>query len=393
VKQPRRTVFVTALIIVCAATYTAATADSAAPTSNAPAATPQPANATNDAPLHITFLDRYEFLSKQMSKAAITAEELSGIARIDDEHYYAIGDAHACLHHLTIRTDRVTGKILSAKTDRPLLFLNADGHPYDDSKDGKDREGIVYDRTSQSVWISNEQTEGDRRHSSIEQHRLSDGRLLNLIQWDTDPMLHVYESARRNRGWESLTRSDDGSVTWTGNEEAVEADGPTATSDHGTVIRLQKLDRAMHPVAQYAYVVDSYPSRIRGPLFLIGHELSGLSELLWLPGGRLLALERAFAGLDAGDAGLRTRIYLIDFDDATDVSKGDLAAGLVGRTYTPVQKTLLWEKSWGLSNSNFEGMALGPRLRDGGRVLFLIADNNGGTSQTLVALKLSGLSQ
>jgi len=343
-------------------------------------------------PIRVSFLDRYEFECKQMSKAELTAEELSGIARIDDQHFFAIGDAHACLHHLTIRTDLATGKILGARLDHPVLLLDGKGRPYDDSKDGKDREGIVYDRGTRTVWISNEQTEGDRQHSCIEQHRISDGRLMTLIRWDTDPMLRVYEHGRRNRGWESLTRSDDGSETWTGNEEATEVDGKTASSDVGTVIRLQKFDRNMHPVAQYAYVVDPYPEKIRGPLFLIGHELSGLSELLWLPTGQLLALERAFSGLPTGGAaGLRSRIYLIDMDGATDVSKGDLASGLAGRSYTPVKKTLLWEKTWGLSNSNFEGMAFGPRFPDGDRVLFLIADNNGGTSETLVALRVSGL--
>jgi Esterase-like activity of phytase len=349
------------------------------------------ASSVADPPIQISFLDRYEFLSKEAPRADRTAEELSGLARIDDEHFFAIGDAHACLHRLNVRIDRASGKILSAKLDRPLLLLDGKGHPYDDSKDGKDREGVIFDPRSRAVWISNEQTEGDRHHSCIEQHRLSDGRLLALIRWDSDPMLRVFEHGRRNRGWESLARNEAGTEIWTGNEEALEVDGPASTDHQGGVIRLQKFDGAMHPIAQYAYVLDPYPAKIRGPLFLLGHEIAGLSELLVLPGGRLIALERAFAGLVTGEAGLRSRIYLIDFTGATDVSKGDLAGGLDGRKSTPVGKTLLWSRDWGVTNSNFEGMALGPRLADGDRVLLLVADNNGGTSQTLVTLRVRGL--
>jgi len=359
---------------------------------SAACAAPDPTTAaTASSPIRISFLDRYEFESKQARDADRTAEELSGLARVDDEHFLAIGDAHACLHHLTVRIDRASGKILSAKLDRPLLLLDDKGHPYDDSRDGKDREGIIVDPRTRTVWISNEQTAGDRHHSCIEQHRLSDGRLLSLIRWDSDPMLRVFEHARRNRGWESLAKNESGSEIWTGNEEALDVDGPTSTDHQGGVVRLQKFDGNMHPVAQYAYVLDPYPAMIRGPLFLLGHEIIGLSELLVLPGGRLIALERAFAGLVTGEAGLRNRIYLVDFTGATDVSKGDLAGGLEGRKVTPVTKTLLWSRDWGATNSNFEGMALGPRLADGDRVLLLVADNNGGTSQALVALRVSGL--
>lgn len=365
----------------------------AAPTNIAPSAPTgaAPSATANKPQIQISFLDRYEFESKEASRADRTAEELSGLARIDDEHFFAIGDAHACLHRLTVRIDRATGKVLSAKLDRPLPLLDAKGHGYDDSKDGKDREGIIFDPKDRTVWISNEQTVGDRHHSCIEQHRLSDGRLLTLIRWDSDPMLRVFEHARRNRGWESLTQNEDGHVIWTGNEEALEVDGPTSTDHAGGVIRLQQFDGNMHPVAQYAYVLDPYPAKIRGPLFLLGHEIIGLSELLVLPGGHLISLERAFAGLVTGEAGLRSRIYLVDFTGATDVSKGDLAGGLDGRKFTPVGKTLLWSRDWGVTNSNFEGMALGPRLADGDRVLLLVADNNGGTSQTLVTLRVSGL--
>jgi hypothetical protein len=81
-----------------------------------------------------------------------------------------------------------------------------------------------------------------------------------------------------------------------------------------------------------------------------------------------------------GLTGYRIRIYEINGDVATDVSG---FAGLDGLTpgvdYTPLDKTLLWENTFSaLTNSNFEGIALGPQLDEGGRSLILIADNASG---------------
>ena len=164
--------------------------------------------------------------------------------------------------------------------------------------------------------------------------------------------------------------------------------GAPATDKAGGVVRLQKLDDAMRPVAQYAYVVDAYPKRIASPFFLARNDVSGLSELLALEDGRLLALERSFAGDSTGYANFRNRIYLVDVKDATDVSQGELATGLAGRAYTPARKRLLWELNSGFTNSNFEGMALGERLANGDRVLILIADNDTGRDEALYALRL-----
>lgn len=149
----------------------------------------------------------------------------------------------------------------------------------------------------------------------------------------------------------------------------------------------------MRPVAQYAYVVDPYPARIKRPTLLRGYDTSGLSDLLLLPNGRLLALERAFAGDSTGAAGFRIRIHEVDCSAATDISEPPLAEGLAGKSYSPARKRLLWEKRFGFDNSDFEGITLGPRLRNGDRALLLVADNDGGTAEAIYALRLSGLGE
>jgi len=113
-------------------------------------------------------------------------------------------------------------------------------------------------------------------------------------------------------------------------------------------------------------------------------ERSGVADVLVLPNGKLLVLER-----ELGQVGMlpqfRSRIYEVDFTGATDVSA---LAGLQGQVYTPVGKALLWESYFLLDN--FEGMTLGPELSSGDHSLLLISDNGSGLNQSLHALTLSG---
>jgi hypothetical protein len=201
-------------------------------------------------------------------------------------------------------------------------------------------------------------------------------------------MLRVFEQIRVNLGFESLAHRPGAPEFWTANEGPLTVDGPLASEIVGGVVRLQKFDEAMRALTQYAYVVDPYPKRITSPFFLVRNDVSGLSDLLALDDGRLLALERSFAGDSTGNANLRNRIYLVDVTGATDVSQGEFASGLAGRAYTPARKTLLWELNSGLTNSNFEGMALGEHLANGDRLLILIADNDTGRSEALYSLRL-----
>jgi len=331
---------------------------------------------------------RYEFEAPNFPVRAWRPEGLSGIVSLGGDRYLAVGDEHACLHTITIQVDSISGKIRAARFGDPIPLLDSLGGPLPDSVMGKDREAIALDPTGQSVWLANERTGSDLHRPSIERHSLSSGRMTELRRVDSHPMLRVFENIRVNLGFESLTRGPGASEFWTANEAPLTVDGAPATDKAGGAVRLQKLDDAMRPLAQYAYVVDAYPKRITSPFFLARNDVSGLSELLALEDGRLLALERSFAGDSTGYANFRNRIYLVDVKDATDVSQGELGTGLAGRAYTPVRKRLLWELNSGFTNSNFEGMALGERLANGDRLLILIADNDTGRDEALYALRL-----
>jgi len=331
---------------------------------------------------------RYDFEAPAVAERALRPEGLSGIVSLGGDRFLAVGDEHACLQALTIQVDSSTGRIRAARFGEPIRLLDSLGAHFPDSAMGKDREAIALDAAGQSVWLANERTGSDLHRPSIERYSLSNGRMTEIRRVDSDPMLRVFENIRVNLGFESLTRRPGVSEFWTANEGPLTVDGAPATEKAGGAVRLQKLDDAMHPLAQYAYIVDPYQDRITSPFFLSRNDVSGLSDPLALEDGRLLALERSFAGDSTGYVNFRNRIYLVDVSGATDVSQGEFAVGLEGRAYMPAHKTLLWELNSGFTNSNFEGMALGGRLANGDRVLILVADNDTGRDEALYSLRL-----
>lgn len=226
---------------------------------------------------------------------------------------------------------------------------------------------------------------------AIRAFSLADGQMLDAVALPENLL-----TRRPNRGLESLALEPDGRFVWSANEEALPGDGPSAAEGNGTVVRLTRLplpadqpplpfdrlrSRREPPAAaafQAAYRVDPPHSFVR---VFPGQPLSGLSAIVALGRGQLLALERSGA---PGLPPFASRIYLLDAGSAVDVSavERDLAA----RKDAIVEKRLLWKDSLGI---NVEGLCLGPRLADGNRGLIAIADNGGiGTPNQVVGLAL-----
>jgi hypothetical protein len=290
------------------------------------------------------------------------AAELSGITWAGGTQYYAVADSGAGLFPVSISINSTTGAITAA-TLSPKVTLAG----------GVDVEGVAYDAASNSVFVS------DETGPAIRRHNLTTGALIANL---TVPA--IYANIRGNFGLESLTRNAAG-VMWTANEEALSVDGPTSTfggtgTANGTWVRLQKFDAALAPAGQWAYRTDS----IRADAVGITRERSGVSDLLVLPDGRLIVLERELGGSPIPD--FRDTLYLVDFTGATDVSSlGALASG----GFSGVTKTALWT---GFSFNNYEGIALGPQLANGDYVLVLVSDNGDGISgQNLQTLRISNV--
>lgn len=224
---------------------------------------------------------------------------------------------------------------------------------------GFDFEGVVYNgATRNSVYVSEEVTPGLREYD-----------LASGVQIAPLPIPGVYSNRRANRGFESLARNADTGVIWTANEEALTIDGPTATTTAGTYVRLQKFIESgstATAAAQFAYLVDPIHAGT-----VNSNTRSGLSELVSLPDGNLLALERSLA-----TTGFQSRIYQLDLSNATDISASEYDVGLVGQSFTPVAKTLLWSgQVGGFFGENLEGLAVGPQLASGNWALLGVVDS------------------
>jgi Esterase-like activity of phytase len=221
-----------------------------------------------------------------------------------------------------------------------------------------------------SLWLSDEDGPGVRRYEPSSGARL-----------ETLPVPAVFSARRPNRGFESLALGCGMRSLWTANEEALTVDGPASSPNATTVVRLLRYDMTgAAPVAaeQYAYEVEP----MHGPFFGDGSGQNGLVDLVALPGGRLLSLERSAA---LTSPIMLSRVFELDLSVATDVSG---LPALDNATYTPVGKTLLWQGP----AANLEGLCLGPQLTGGGRALLGVVDDGDPFSvNALVSFRLTGL--
>ncbi|TWT85215.1 hypothetical protein Pla123a_00210 [Posidoniimonas polymericola] len=290
---------------------------------------------------------------------AATFAEMSGIGHFSGSRYYVVQDSGAQV--IGIDVTFAAGSLTQAQA--------AEVYPLSSSLD---YEGIAAGLSEPLLFVSEEGGPG-----VLEINRDTGQQVRSL----TIPA--VFANRRGNRGFESLDRVGD--VLWTANEEALTVDGPVATTSAGSTVRLLKLDAVSgEPLAQYAYNVE--------PIHTSGFSSqSGLSDLLIAPDGRLITLERSFAGL-ANPAYL-SRIYEVDLTGATDISQAAFDSGLIGQTYTPASKRLLWSGSIGAAGQNLEGLALGPQAADGSWDLLGVVDDGAGgdpySGNTVVGFRLA----
>jgi hypothetical protein len=234
--------------------------------------------------------------------------------------------------------------------------------------DSRDFEDIAFRGTAlDSVYMCEEGS------PEVREYRLDTGAFVRVL---SRPV--IFSNRRTNFGFESLSLNRTRSTLWTANEEAITSDGPASTPTAGTWVRLLKYNATQTPpvpVAQFAYLTQP----IHGSV--ISGARSGVSQVVALPNGRLLVLERSFA---FGATFFQTRIYEVDVAAATDVSS---LVTLVGATYTAATKRLLYSGD----QTNLEGLCLGPKLSDGSYALLGIVDDGDPISvNRMVSFRLAG---
>lgn len=259
------------------------------------------------------------------------------------------------------------------------FFTQPDGSRYPNLAHAKleqgeqvpDIETIRVDPQDGSLWYG---SEGNRKvglHPFV-RHADRDGKYLATLP--TPAMFNVSKNevgSRNNMSFEALSFSSDGKSLWLGMEAALYQDGPLATPDNGSVVRITRLDRAGTVLGQYAYPIEPVASR-PAP----GREAdNGVSEILAVNDHQVLVVERAGVANADGVYTNHVRIYAMETQGATDIQA---IPALAGASYVPARKRLLLDlEKIGLPKvDNIEGISWGPRLANGRRSLVVISDDN-----------------
>jgi endonuclease/exonuclease/phosphatase family metal-dependent hydrolase len=172
---------------------------------------------------------------------------------------------------------------------------------------------------------------------------------------------------RDNLGFESLTVPPGGKWLIAALENALAQDGPAADFGVGSPARVIFWPLAGGDVREHVYEVEPLESALPTPH---AYRVRGLVDLLALSDERFLALEREYV---AG-VGQRVELFLAEVGEATDIVGLD---SLEGASYRPLAKRRLLDfAEIGLPLDNFEGLALGPILPDGRRLLVAVSDDN-----------------
>jgi hypothetical protein len=259
-------------------------------------------------------------------------------------------------------------------------FLNADGKDFAATAAGcvrADVESIRIDPLDGGIWYA---SEGDRRYGldPFIRHATREGSLLGELPLPENFRVHKDEArgSRYNATFEGLAFAPDGRSLWASIEWPLYEDGPIPTPRHGAVVRMTQFRRDGQVLRQFAYPLDAIPAE-PGP----GKEAeNGVSEILALPDGELLVLERATVQDADGVHTNYVRLYATESRGASDVKA---LPGLEGAPYTPARKRLVLDFSKQATPHayNLEAMSFGPRLPNGHATLVFASDDNFGKGQ------------
>ena len=284
-------------------------------------------------------------LKQRKFPKTVSAGNYSGITWLGGTSYAVANDKSptAGFYLMTIKTDSITGELLSVRED---TFLTS-GQP------NRDEEGICYMPQTQTVFVSGEKDQEILEYNL--QGQLT-GRKLNIPE--------VFKNIYSNGGFEALTYQAETHRFWTTSEFTLKVDGqqPSIERKIGNRLRLQSFGDDLQPKEQYWYETDSTAIRKKK-----GRSILGVSGLAALDDGRIVVLEREmyFPKKQIGSYCL-VKLYM--------VNPALQQPGLV------LKKSLLAEFRTKMNLirrnfANYEGICVGPRLADGRQLLILICDS------------------
>ena len=275
----------------------------------------------------------------------VPAGNYSGITWLGGDRYAVVNDKArtAGFHLMTITTDPATGNIKEVRAD---AFVT-------NQQPNRDEEGICYFPQSNTVFVSGE---ADGHIIEYQLDGQTTGRKMNIPS--------VFKVTHGNRGFEALTYNATTHRFWTTTENTLKTDGekPNISRKIPNLLRFQCFNDELQPCEQYWYVTDT--SDVKSTE---GKNTIGVSGLAALDDGQLVVLEREVYNTP-NNIGSYAHVKLYVVNPAMQRAGELLQKQLITQFRTKINVT---DRSF----ANYEGICVGPRLKDGRLLLMLVADS------------------
>lgn len=264
---------------------------------------------------------------------SIPAGNYSGITWLGDNLYAVVSDKaeEDGFYIFEIDIDSESGDIISAKS----IAFKSCGEP------NRDAEGITYNPNTNTVFISGE------NGNVIKEYDMN-GQLTGT---EIVPTM-LYSKLPGNLGLEALSFDSKSQKLWTCNESGD--------------IFVQSYDEKLKPSSTFHYETDS-PLADKSKAEFYAHGISAICAF----NDSLLLLEREFyVPKKKIGSFVNCKLYYCNISQAQQQTD----------SIPTLSKTLLteWRTSLNIFSrniANYEGMCLGPKLKDGSRSILLIADS------------------
>ena len=286
-----------------------------------------------------TYPIKVNALNQQTFPKSVPAGNYSGIVHISDNLYGIVNDKSPVdgYYVFKIDIDSVQGKINNVEFVRFVVS----------GMSNRDEEGIAFRTSDSTIYISGESD------NVILQYALDGrptGRSLAIPQ--------IYKTIAPNSGFESLTYNDSTRTFWIANECPLSIDGQPAspTNKVQNLIRIQSFNDSLQPGQHIIYRMDVPEAKSSAANYAMG-----VSEMLALDDGSLLVLEREFY-VPSSKLGSFVNCKLYQIKPETE-----------GKNLVCQFKTSL--SLFNYKIANYEGMCLGPKLKNGKRTIIMVSDS------------------
>jgi hypothetical protein len=336
------------------------------------------------APTSLRLIDVYD-IPYQFSFQQTTVGGLSGIDYDSAQQiFYTISDDRSALQPARFYSMKIVfndQQIDTVLFQQVITLKQPNGQLYPSSKENPqqtpDPEAIRYHPfKKQFVWTS----EGERIVTAKDTviadpfiHMVDrSGKYIRSFSLPDNLRMSAMENGpRRNGVLEGATFAQNYQTLWVSLEEPRYEDGPQAALESNDAwVRLYQFNVSSGKAfAQYAYRLDPVAYAPNPPgSFMV----NGIPDIMDIGNNKLLVMERSFS---TGRLACSIKIFMVDLNEAKDISS--ITSLKKNPPQKPLRKKLLLNlDDLGIYTDNVEGMCIGPRLQNGKRSLWMIADNN-----------------